>query len=82
MVLTGEYLICIVHLESEGIMTGEELRRIRHRLGLTQKQFAEQLGWHPNSVARAERNEMPIAEPVARLATLLLKLAPSRKRRR
>ena len=77
-----KYPICIVLLENEGTMTGEELRRIRQKLGLTQKQFAEQLGWHPNSVARAERNEMPIVKPVARLATLLLKLAPSRKRRR
>jgi DNA-binding transcriptional regulator YiaG len=82
MILTGDYLICIVLFESEGKMTGEELRRIRHRLGLTQAQLAERLGWHANSVARAERNEMAISEPVVRLATLLGRMTPTRKGRR
>jgi transcriptional regulator with XRE-family HTH domain len=55
-------------------MEGDELRRIRKRLRLTQVQMAERLGWHPNSVARAERSEMPITEPVAKLARLLIQL--------
>ncbi len=67
-------------------MRGEELRRIRRRLGLTQVAFAEQMGWHPNSVARAERGEMRISATAARLARLLLtfhegRTSKSRQRR-
>lgn len=57
-------------------MTGEELRRIRKRLGLTQVALAERLGVAPNSVARWERNEVPIREVVARLIRLLSKTPP------
>jgi transcriptional regulator with XRE-family HTH domain len=53
-------------------MTGTEFRRIRKRLGLTQRAFAEEMGWHPNSVAKAERGEMKIGPTAARLARLLL----------
>ena len=53
-------------------MTGPELRRIRKRLGLTQVEFAKEMGWHPNSVARAERGEMAISPTAAHLARLLL----------
>ena len=52
-------------------MTGVQLRRIRHRLGLTQAAMALRIGVAPNSVARWERGEMKITEPVARLVTLL-----------
>ncbi len=52
-------------------MKGSELRTIRKRLGLTQVQMAERLGLAPNSVARQERDEMGISEPVARLSRLL-----------
>lgn len=48
-------------------MKGEELRRIRKRLALTQAQMAERLGVTPNTVARQERNEVRITEPMARL---------------
>ena len=53
-------------------MTGPELRRIRKRLELTQVEFAKEMGWHSNSVARAERGEMAISPTAARLARLLL----------
>ena len=53
-------------------MKGVELRRIRKRLGLTQREFAEEMGWHPNSVAKAERGVMTISPTAARLARLLL----------
>ena len=55
-------------------MDGKELRETRQWLGLSQAQFGEQLGITKNSVARQERGEMGISEPVARLARLLLKL--------
>jgi transcriptional regulator with XRE-family HTH domain len=53
-------------------MTGTELRRIRKRLGLTQRELAEELGWHRNSVAKAEQGAMKIGPTAARLARLLL----------
>jgi DNA-binding transcriptional regulator YiaG len=46
---------------------GQEVRRIRKRLGLTQAEFGEVVGVARNSVARWERNEMAIREPIARL---------------
>ncbi len=63
-------------------MTGEELRRIRERLGLTQRQLAERLGVHWNSVARWERNEMSIRETAARLVRLLAQAEPKATRKR
>lgn len=64
-------------------MTGKELQRHRQRLGLTQKEMAERVGVHWNSLARMERDEMTISEPVARLVRLLAtgKIEPKRKGR-
>ena len=56
-------------------MTGAQLRRIRKRLDLTQRELAEKLGVSANTVARWERDEVSIAEPAARLARLLLEMA-------
>ncbi len=50
------------------LMTGRQLRRVRTALKLSQVAFAEQLGIHPNTLARYEREELIVAEPVARLA--------------
>ena len=63
-------------------MSGAELRRLRRKAGLTQAALGERLGVHTNSVARYERDEVGIPEPVARLARLLLgaKAAPSRRK--
>jgi transcriptional regulator with XRE-family HTH domain len=44
---------------------------------MTQKEIAEALGVAPNTVARYERDESGIPEPVARLVLLL---HPKRKR--
>jgi len=60
-------------------MEGEELRRIRERLGLTQAEMADRLGIHSNSLARLERGERAISEPTARLASLLAKMKKSDK---
>jgi transcriptional regulator with XRE-family HTH domain len=53
-------------------MTGKQFRRIRKRLELTQRQFAKEMGWHPNSVARAEQGKMTISPTAEKLARLLL----------
>ena len=47
-------------------MHGKTLRTIRKLLGLTQAMLAAQLGVAPNTVARWERGERSIPEPVAR----------------
>ncbi len=52
-------------------MTGTQLRATRLRLGLTQAQLAQRLGVQSNSVARLERGERGISEPVARLVRLI-----------
>lgn len=56
-------------------MTGSELRHIRKQLGLSQHKFAPLLGIHWNTLARFERGEVNISEPVAILARLRLELA-------
>lgn len=64
-------------------MQGEELKRIRKRLKLTQAQFAELVGVTPNTVARWERGEMEMREPTARLIqSIYAAKKKPRKRRR
>ena len=60
-----------------GVMNGEELRKLRGRQ--TQVAFAAQLGVHSNTLARYERDDLTIPEPVARLARILSKSKPERK---
>jgi transcriptional regulator with XRE-family HTH domain len=65
-------------------MTGAEMRRLRHRAGLSQRALAAKLGLHWNSVARMERGELPVREVVA-LAVASVTSAPTpptRRRRR
>jgi DNA-binding XRE family transcriptional regulator len=52
-------------------VNGGELRRLRRHLGLSQAKLAERLGVAANTVARWERNERAISEPVARLVRML-----------
>ena len=67
-------------------MTGRQFRRIRKRMGLTQREFSTEMGWHPNSVARAEQGKMTISPTAEKLARLLLaihegKIGKVKKRR-
>ncbi len=55
-------------------MQGKELLEIRKRLGLTQVQLAERIGVTGNTLARWERNELPISEPISRLIRLLAQM--------
>lgn len=52
-------------------MTGAELRRVRKRLKKSQAELAVLLGVRSNTVARWERGERGISEPVARLLKLI-----------
>jgi len=54
-------------------MQGEELRRLRKRMKLTQRQLGQRLGVTDNTVARWERNEMKINEPAVKLVRILAK---------
>lgn len=60
-------------------MTGTELKRCRKRLKLTQVGMARQIGVHANSLARMERNEMTISEPVAKLVQLIVTVRKSKR---
>jgi len=63
-------------------MDGIELRHIRGSLGLTQAQLAERLGVAPNTVARWERDELGIREPVVRLIRLVAQMSRFSRRQR
>jgi len=52
-------------------MKGKELRAIRQRRQLSLALFAPHLGVHWNTLARYERGELRIPEPVAKLAVRL-----------
>jgi transcriptional regulator with XRE-family HTH domain len=51
-------------------VTGQQMRKIRKGLGLTQKELAVLMGVATNSIARQERGEMGIRESLARLIRL------------
>lgn len=74
MWLTAAYTNGIV-----AAMEGSELRRLRMRAGLTQAALAAKLGVAPNSVARWERDERTIAEPMTRLIRMMLESSRKRK---
>ncbi len=63
-------------------VTGDEVRRIRKRLGLTQAQLAERLGVTASSVARWEQGVMGIRETAARLLRLLERTERAARRKR
>jgi len=59
---------------------GVQLRGLRARAGLTQAALAAKLGVAPNTVARWERNERTITEPMTRLIRVTVE-ASNRKRK-
>ena len=58
-------------------MTGKQLRDARRYLTLTQGQLGAELGIHPNTIARMERDELEIA----RVVELAVKFLTSKKQR-
>ncbi len=79
--MTLDYTESIVRLHDE-VMDGIELRQIRGRLRLTQAELAERLGVAPNTIARWERDELGIREPVVRLIRLVAQMSRSSRRQR
>ena len=61
-------------------VTGAELRRLRKQLVLSQAKLADLVGVTRNSIARQERGEIGIREPLARLLRLLAS-QPSKTRK-
>jgi transcriptional regulator with XRE-family HTH domain len=61
-------------------MKGRTLRGLRRKLGWTQAQLADAVGVASNTIARYERDELKIPEPVARLVRLVPKQATRRAR--
>jgi DNA-binding XRE family transcriptional regulator len=74
-----EGLAIAVYLRYHDAMTGDEVRRVRRNLGMTQLQFAEAVGVARNTVARWERNELTIGSTAAILIRLLGERAPKRR---
>ena len=60
-------------------MTGQELKRQRLVLKMTQRELAEALDLNKNTVARAERDEIPVPR-VTELAVKYLLIMESKKR--
>jgi putative transcriptional regulator len=60
------------------LMTPAGVRKVRKRLGLTQRQFAKLLGVHEITVAKWERGMQPMRNTHA---TLIRLVAMRRKRR-
>ncbi len=63
-------------------MTGVGLRRLRKRLGMTQAQLAEGIGMRKNSVARMERDELPVMRTTELAVKYLLLVKESKPKRR
>jgi ribosome-binding protein aMBF1 (putative translation factor) len=63
-------------------MTGVELRRARHRLGLSQTGLAEAIGMRKNSVARMERSELPVMKHTELAVKYLLLTTEKESQRR
>jgi DNA-binding XRE family transcriptional regulator len=59
-------------------MTGKEMQRARKSLDLTQRELGEALDLHWNSIARMERDELPIVKQTE-LALRYLLLVKKRK---
>ncbi|MGH7774320.1 MAG: helix-turn-helix domain-containing protein [Candidatus Binatia bacterium] len=59
-------------------MTGKELRRLRKTLKMTQRELGEALDLNKNTVARAERDEIPIPR-TTELAVKYLLIMESKK---
>ena len=60
-------------------MTGKELRRARNRLKMTQEQLGEALGLHENTIARIERDELPVVRQTELAVKYLLVMSKKQR---
>jgi transcriptional regulator with XRE-family HTH domain len=67
--------MCLAHN-----MTGDELKHYRAILRSTQEDLADELGVHPMTVSRWERETVAIPAPVAKLVEMLVVQARHAKR--
>jgi DNA-binding XRE family transcriptional regulator len=51
---------------------GQELRRARRHLQMTQRELAQKLELHKNTVARMERDELPVVKTTELAVRFLL----------
>lgn len=70
---------CVRDVQLGGPVTGQELRDIRKSLGLTQAALAERLAVTTTTLARWERNELPMRESMARFVRLLYQVERDQK---
>ncbi len=63
-------------------MTAQELKDLRHQMGLTQRELAEKIGVPWNTVARWEVGMRKIAEPIARLVHYIAKEVRAEQQRK
>ncbi|MGE0823231.1 MAG: helix-turn-helix domain-containing protein [Candidatus Binatia bacterium] len=63
-------------------MTGQDLKELRIRLGLTQEELGQRLGVARVTVARWELGLRQIAEPMARLVQYLAKEVKAEKKQK
>ncbi len=61
-------------------MDGNQLNGIRERLGWTQAKLAKEVGVTVTTLARWERDEVPISEPAARLVRRILAEQKAKRR--
>ena len=54
-------------------MEGKQLRKIRNKLHWTQVKLAKEIGVTVTTLARWERNEVSISEPISRFIKLIAK---------
>lgn len=55
----------------DGLLTPDEIKRIRLKLHINQKEAGELFGGGVNAFSRYERGETPISKPVSQLLSLL-----------
>ena len=63
-------------------MHAKELLKIRKALGLTQVQIADKIGVKANTIARWERGELQISEPISRLIRMIERIEKNPKLKR
>ena len=65
-----------------GLMTGEQLKQARERLGMTQSKLAEAIGMQTNSLAMIERGLRPVVKTTELAVKYLLVMNKQKERKK